>query len=79
MEELVIPGWAVVLISTLGGAVVYWLIWLTMKTFENDKAIAINNNNDTNVGAELHKINNKIDKMDDKMDRVMDQLIKITR
>lgn len=79
MDGLTIPGWAVVLMSTLGGAIVYWLVWLTMKTFENDKAIALNNSNDQNVGGELHKINSKVDKLDDKMDRVMDQLIKITR
>lgn len=79
MEDLIIPGWAVVLMATLGGGGIYWLIWLTIKTFENDKSIAINNNNDTNVGQELHKINSKIEKMDDKMDRIMDQIMKITK
>lgn len=79
MEGLIIPGWAVVLISTFGGAAVYWFIWLTKKTYDNDKAIAINNNNDSNSNSELQKITNKIDKLDDKVDRVMDQLIRITR
>lgn len=79
MEELRIPGWAVVLMSTIGGAGIYWLVYLTIKTFDNEKNIAINNTNDSNVSKELHSINSRIGQMDGKIDKVMDHLMKITR
>lgn len=63
MEDLNIPGWAVVLCGGIFPLLIGWLIWLTMKTSENDKAIAINNNNDTSVSKELHKLDIKIDEL----------------
>lgn len=63
MEDLIIPGWAVMLMSGIGTLILGWLIWLTLKTSENDKAIAINTAHDTSVGNELRKLDKKIDEL----------------
>lgn len=56
MEALVIPGWAVALMVTLGAGLISWLVWLTHKTNDNQRDIAINTANDKHVGDELDKI-----------------------
>lgn len=63
MEDLVIPGWAIILMSGIGTLIIGWLIWLTLKTSENDKAIAINTARDNYVGEELKKMDEKIDEI----------------
>lgn len=63
MEDLTIPGWAIVACSGILPLLIGWLIWLTMKTSENDKAIAVNTTHDTSVSKELHKLDVKIDEL----------------
>lgn len=71
MEDLTIPGWAIVLMPTIVTGIVYWLVWLTKKMHENDLSIALNNANDENVKKELASLNEKIDRMDVKIDSIM--------
>lgn len=71
MEDLTIPGWAIVLMPTIVTGIVYWLVWLTKKMHENDLSIAVNNTNDENVKKELSSLNEKIDRMDVKIDSIM--------
>lgn len=71
MEDLTIPGWAIVLMPTIVTAIVYWLVWLTKEMHENDLSIAVNNTNDENVKKELSSLNEKIDRMDVKIDSIM--------
>lgn len=68
MEDLVIPGWALALISGIGTLLLGWLLWLTMRTNQNDKAIALNTANDLNVTRELDKIYQAVGKLDGKLD-----------
>jgi len=63
MADLIIPGWAVFLMGGIGSLILFWLVWLTKKTSENDKAIAINTAHDTSVGDELKKLDKKIDEL----------------
>lgn len=78
-NDLIIPGWAVVLLSTLGGSCVYWFIWLTIRSFSNEKAIALINMKDGAHTTELEKIDKKIERLDNKFDKVYEQLNKITK
>lgn len=52
MEDILIPGWAVMVIIGMIG----WLAWLTKETYQNQKAIAVNTNNDEKVWDDLEKI-----------------------
>lgn len=78
-NDLTIPGWAVVLISTMGGSILYWLVWLTIKLFSNEKGLALMNMKDGTFSDELEKIDKKIERLDTKFDRVFEQLNRITR
>ncbi len=84
MEELIIPGWAVLLIGSFGAAFISWMVWLTLKTLHNESAIALNTAADQHVGVELEKIyqsidkqtrstNSRLDKMDNKLDLFLSQ------
>lgn len=64
MEDLLIPGWAVFIILGM----IAWLVWLTRETYQNQKAIAINTNNDEKVSKELEKIYKAIEKLEGKID-----------
>lgn len=64
MEDLLIPGWAVFIILGM----IAWLVWLTRETYQNQKSIAINTNNDEKVSKELEKIYKAIEKLDGKID-----------
>lgn len=57
-SDLIIPVWAVVIISVI---FLPWLIWLTVETFHNKKDIAVNTSNDEKVSQELDKIYKKLD------------------
>lgn len=65
MPDLNIPGYAVVLLGALGTTLIGWLVWLTLKTNENEKNLAINTTNDNalkeNVAKDLKNIETKID------------------
>lgn len=69
MEDLLIPGWAVYLVLGM----IVWMAWLTRETYQNQKAIAINTNNDHNVKAELDKIYAAIEKLDSKIDKYFER------
>lgn len=71
MESLIIPGWALAVGSGLGTLLIGWLVWLTIKTNENEKYIAVNTANDKNVAAELEKIYKSIERIDGKLDTIM--------
>lgn len=81
MEQLTIP--LLTIISPLVG----WLIWLTIKTFQNDKAIAVNTSNDVTVGSQINEIKKdmtqRIDKFENhvnaKFDKVFEKIEQITR
>ena len=81
MEQLTIP--LLTIISPLVG----WLIWLTIKTFQNDKAIAVNTSNDVTVGTQINEIKKdmtqRIDKFENhvnaKFDKVFEKIEQITR
>jgi predicted negative regulator of RcsB-dependent stress response len=64
MEDLLIPGWAVFIILGM----IAWLVWLTRETYQNQKSIAINTNNDEKVSKELEKIYKAIEKLEGKID-----------
>lgn len=55
-RDLTIPGWALVLMGTLGALVLSWLIYLTIQAFDNKKDIAINNANDNRVGEQIRDL-----------------------
>ncbi len=57
MEDLTIPGWAVL---ALGAVILPWMIWLTKQVNANGKDIAINTANDKHVADELTKIHTAI-------------------
>lgn len=71
MEDLTIPGWA---ITAFGVVIVPWLIWLTLKTIQNDKDIAINTANDVKVNDELSKLNTQIEARFNKIDERIEKL-----
>jgi hypothetical protein len=56
MEDMIIPGWAVATCSGVGSLLIAWLVWLTLKTFSNEKDISVNKANDATVQKELDKI-----------------------
>lgn len=58
MEEVTIPGWALLVFATI---ILPWLVWLTNRVNSNDKDIAINTAADIHVTNELTKIYNAID------------------
>jgi hypothetical protein len=72
MENLTLP--LITLISPLVG----WLIWLTIKTFQNDKAIAVNTTNDYAVNVKIEEVKKdmgvKIDKLETHFDTQFDKL-----
>ena len=74
MSDLIIPGWALFLFSSLGVGLVTWLVWLTRMTARNQRDIAVNTANDQNVAGELLKINNKMDAMKDDLRRSFDKM-----
>jgi hypothetical protein len=74
MEDLIIPGWAVILMSGIGTLIIGWLIWLTLKTAENDKAIAVNTQADTFVRQELRKMDEKMDHLRTEFKEWIDKL-----
>jgi hypothetical protein len=81
MEQLTIP--LLTIISPLVG----WLIWLTVKTFQNDKAIAVNTSNDETVSSKISELKNDVEKRIDKFeghvnakfDKVFEKIEQITR
>jgi hypothetical protein len=72
MENLTLP--LITLISPLVG----WLIWLTIKTFQNDKSIAVNTSNDAAVNKQIQEVKidmeKKIDKFENHVNRQFDQV-----
>lgn len=56
MNDLIVPGWAVVTGSVIVGGAIAWLLWLTIMTFANKQAIAVNTENDKAVQAQFDKI-----------------------
>ncbi len=72
MEQMTVP-----LISLVSG-VILWCIWLTIKTFQNDKAIAINTSNDAAVNKQISDVKNdmtlRIDKLENHFDNKFDQV-----
>lgn len=62
MENLTLP--LITLISPLVG----WLIWLTIKTFANDKAIAVNTSNDAQVNRQIEEVKTDMEKRIDKFE-----------
>jgi hypothetical protein len=87
MEDLNIPGWAVILIGTLGAGLVSWMVWLTRRQFDNEKAIAVNTAKDAEVGLQITDLKTdfkeRIDKLErhmtDRFDKIFDRIDKITR
>jgi hypothetical protein len=81
MENLTVP------LLTLISPIVGWLIWLTIKTFQNDKSIAVNTSNDTNVSKQIDDVKADIEKRVDrfethvnvKFDKVFEKIEQITR
>lgn len=81
MENLTIP------LLTLFSPIVGWLIWLTIKTFQNDKSIAVNTSNDANVTRQIEEVKTDIEKRVDrfeshvnaKFDKVFEKIEQITR
>lgn len=71
MQDLIIPGWAVIIISVLGGGLVGWLVWLTTKTFENQRMIDVNSANDKNVSVEIEKIYKSVERLEGKLDKFL--------
>lgn len=82
MQDLVIPGWAVVLTSGLGTLVIGWLIWLTLRGNENATKIAVNAAASENLEKELkdikdsitgarHEFKESFDKLDTKFDKFL--------
>lgn len=61
MADLIIPGWAVVLMSGVGTLMIGWLVFLTIRTFENKQCIAVNSAHDAQVSRELQQIHTAID------------------
>lgn len=81
MEEgLNIPLWFVVLTGGFGGVFLSWLVWLTKKTHENDKAIALNTSADQNSKDKLVEVksdvNNRIDKLEKHFDSKFELVFK---
>lgn len=72
MENLTVP------LITLLSPIIGWLIWLTIKTFSNDKAIAINTTNDITVKTQIADVksdmNIRIDKLEYHFDSKFEQV-----
>lgn len=73
MQDLVIPGSVVVLITAAWIAFIPWLIYLTKGMQDNRRDIDINTANDKNVSGELERIYNSIDRLDKKLDSFLNQ------
>lgn len=56
MTDIVIPGWAAAVFSPLIVGLIYWLIWLTMATFNNKQNIAVNTANDKEVYTKIEEL-----------------------
>jgi hypothetical protein len=46
--DVIIPAWFIWAAGMLLSVYMPWIVWLTTKVFDNDKAIAINNTHDQN-------------------------------
>ena len=72
MEILTFP------VLTLLSPIIGWLIWLTIKTFQNDKAIAINTTNDSTVKSQITEVKTdmtmRIDKLENHFDVKFEQV-----
>jgi hypothetical protein len=87
MSDLNIPGWAVVLIGAGGGLMLGWMLWLTRKQFDNEKAIAVNTAKDAEVGSQITDLKSdfkeRIDKLERHMnasfDKIFNRIDQITR
>jgi hypothetical protein len=69
-QNIVIP------MITVGGAIISWLLYLTLKIHANEKAIELNNANDRMVNTELQRIYNMLEKFELKVDSSIDKLDK---
>lgn len=72
MENLTVP------LITLYTPIIGWMVWLTIRTFKNDKEIAINTSSDITVKAQIFELKNdmtaKIDKLEKHVDSKFDQV-----
>lgn len=71
---MTIPGWALATMSGIGTLLIAWLVWLTVKTFDNQKDIFVNKANDENVQKELEKIYRAIEETKDSFKDSFDKL-----
>lgn len=74
MNDLTIPGWAVITFTAVGGGLIGWLIWLTKTTFANQEKIAVNTANDQKVGEELEKIYTKVNETKSELQNSFDKM-----
>jgi hypothetical protein len=61
MADLIIPGWALLLMGAFGTIMISWLVWLTQKTNDNDKRIDVNAAFDKGVSDKISSLDEKID------------------
>lgn len=80
MEDLIIPGWFIVLTGIIGGAFLSWAVWITAKVNSNDKEIALNTQADKTVKEKILEVkedlNDRMDKMERHFDGKFDQVFK---
>lgn len=91
MEDLTIPVWFLVLSGIFGGTLVSWAVWITLKTWSNDKDIALNTLSDITVKERISEVktemssridkfeqhvNQQFDKMNGRFDKVFELLSK---
>ena len=68
MDELVIPAWALYLLTGLGTLLITWLVWLTLRTNDNERSAALNALNFQHVTERLTNIYNLIAQLNLKLD-----------
>ncbi len=74
MQDLIIPGYALYLLGTLGLGLVYWLVYLTKATYKNQHDISLNTANDRTVADELEKLYKKLDETKNDLQRGFDKM-----
>lgn len=65
MEDVVIPGWALVV---FGAVLLPWLVWLTLRVTSNEKDSAVRAATLDGLSIELSKISEEIKEGDEKIE-----------
>lgn len=74
MEDLTIPVWFLVIFGLITGSLVPWAVWITVRSFNQDKDIAMNTQADTMVKEKIDEVKDDISEVKTDMTARIDKL-----